>query len=389
MTEKVDYNLFSYSEIQNFFPYQAQTSMKRLIFVLLTGFLLIPIASASDLKNSLANSGNQKKPSTKKQSSASLLTPKVQKKIDTGLDWLVSKQKKSGAFGSSFEVATTSLAGMALLANGSLPPDRGPYAQNISNAVDFLINNSATQSGYIYNGDGSRMHGHGFATQFLAQVYGATQGTYRPKRLRKILDKAIQLIEQSQGATGGWTYEPRSNGHEGSVTITQISALRACKNVGLTVSKETIDKSINYVIKSHVGNGGFSYRVGSTNPRPGLTGAMVSTLNYTGIYRDSTTSANQKAAQIVKKGIQRLKRKNSPKNLKTQYNGYALFYEAQAFYFAGLNEFKPWYRSFLDNILEKQSSSGHWPSDDRKTLGTAIRLIVLQLPYNYLPEMQR
>ena len=49
------------------------------------------------------------------------------------------------------------------------------------------------------------MYGHGFATLFLAEVYGASP----QPGLREKLSKAIELIVHSQNAEGGWRYEPR------------------------------------------------------------------------------------------------------------------------------------------------------------------------------------
>ena len=48
-------------------------------------------------------------------------------------------------------------------------------------------------------------------------------------RLHDVLTRAVKLITRSQSSAGGWLYTPDSNGDEGSVTVTQIQALRACR----------------------------------------------------------------------------------------------------------------------------------------------------------------
>ena len=46
---------------------------------------------------------------------------------------------------------------------------------------------------------------------------------------------AIVLISRSQSRDGGWLYTPDDAGDEGSVTITQVQALRACRDAGISV----------------------------------------------------------------------------------------------------------------------------------------------------------
>ena len=48
---------------------------------------------------------------------------------------------------------------------------------------------------------------------------------------------AVKLIARSQSGPGGWLYTPDSNGDEGSVTVTQIQALRACRNAGIRINR--------------------------------------------------------------------------------------------------------------------------------------------------------
>jgi len=363
--------------------------MHRLFLIGLIIACLATPTVASESNSSLVDTEAQRDTSKEKQTSGPLVTPEVRGAIRKGLDWLAEHQTASGAFGDRYKVAQTAMAGMAFLSSGSLPPNRGRYSKNIENAVDFLINQARGRRGYISADRGSRMHGHGYATQFLAQVYGATRGTFRSEKLREVLENAVDVIAQAQDETGGWTYTPRRSGHEGSVTITQIAAMRACKNVGFRVPKATIKKSIQYVKKSHVGEGGFSYQVGQGGARPGLTGAMVSTLNYTGVYGQSAGSTEKKAAKIVEMGIKRMQRKDSPAGTETQYGAYGYFNEGQAFFFAGAETWRNWYRSFSKTVLPEQSSSGKWDVGQTAALDTAMILVILQLPYQYLPEMQR
>ena len=97
--------------------------------------------------------------------------------------------------------------------------------RQVQKAVDFLLSRFQP-NGFIFD-EGNTGHGpmydHGFATLFLAEVYGMT----RTPRVRNSLERAVQLIINSQNKEGGWRYEPDSKDADLSVTICQIMALRA------------------------------------------------------------------------------------------------------------------------------------------------------------------
>ena len=78
------------------------------------------------------------------------------------------------------------------------------------------------------------MHGHGFALMFLACVSGMITKESLRKQVQVVIRKAVALTSQGQSAQGGWTYIPGA-GDEGSVTVTQVQALRAAHNAGFLV----------------------------------------------------------------------------------------------------------------------------------------------------------
>ncbi|MCA9017219.1 MAG: terpene cyclase/mutase family protein, partial [Planctomycetaceae bacterium] len=132
-------------------------------------------------------------------------TPPTRSAVNRGLEFLAERQHPDGSFGSGStfknNVAVTALCGMAFLAEGSTP-GRGKYGVQVQKAVDFILA-SCKPSGYIISPDSishGPMYGHGFATLFLAEVYGMT----RSKDVRIKLEKAVELIVKSQNAKGGW-----------------------------------------------------------------------------------------------------------------------------------------------------------------------------------------
>jgi len=69
---------------------------------------------------------------------------------------------------------------------------------------------------------------------------------------------------------------------------------------------------------------------------------------------------------------------------------YAHMYLSQALYLAGEDEWGAYFPRIRDQLLLLQEEDGAWPQRQvGKVYSTAVALIVLQLPYNQLPIMQR
>ncbi|HEV3258757.1 MAG TPA: prenyltransferase/squalene oxidase repeat-containing protein, partial [Gemmataceae bacterium] len=221
------------------------------------------------------------------------IAPEYRKAISKGLDWLAKDQHRDGhwdASGGQYPVAMTGLSGIALLMEGSTIRD-GKYAENIRRATDWLM--SCTQrtgliSPLANNGRGY-MHDHGYALLFLACVYGEEEDSDRRRKLEGILTRAVDFTGKAQSSKGGWYYTSRQEGgdsDEGSTTITQVQALRACRNAGIVVPKGIIEKSQEYLKKCTTEHGGVIYSLssGGGGERPALTAAAIACAFNSGEY---------------------------------------------------------------------------------------------------------
>lgn len=307
--------------------------------------------------------------------------------IKNGLECLAKSQnRQTGMIGQSNTLASTSLAGMAFLSNGSLP-GRGLYGNNIEMAVRWILDNAYTPSGYLQY-QNSNMYSHGYATLFLAEVYGSIPPRMQLQpRVLKVLKKAVDLIERSQGRAGGWDYNPTptSGDSDLSITITESTALRAARNAGIAVDKRVLENNLKCIKNGQNSEGGFCYRVqaggaayggGSTL---GCTAASVCVLQALGLYDDPVT----------KKGLEFLKT-HLPKGLdEYQWWYYGAYYVSQAMFMSGEEYWDNWWPQMRDMLLKKQAGDGSWPSSEGgREYGTAVALIVLQIPYRYLPLYQ-
>ncbi len=355
------------------------------MFVRLTGSILWIVTCG--MPHLLAQSDDPERGRAADASGQRLVTPETQRSIDRGLAWLAARQHEDGSFWSGpqyrREVAVTALAGMAFLSDGHLP-NRGRYGRNVARAVDFLVARSQP-NGLIYDDESAAygpMYGHGFATLFLAEIYGTTPD----EKVRKVLAAAVKLIVESQNKSGesrgGWRYQPHSTDADVSVTVSQVMALRAARNCGLVVPKETVDLAVDYVKRCQNSDGGFMYQLSrrgeSLFPR---SAAGIVALQSAGIYD----------GREVEKGLAYLMR-HLPRRgffrLQTHYF-YGHYYAAQAIWQDGGERWERWYPAIRDELLDRQNVEGYWPDQVCDEYGTAMALLVLQMPNNYLPIFQR
>jgi hypothetical protein len=306
--------------------------------------------------------------------------------IEHALNFLSREQNKDGSWRSaggygSYPVAMTGLSGLALCASGSTP-SRGPYAKHVRKAARYVLSQQQPSGLFSAPSEESRsMYGHGFGTLFLAQVYGMEENAAKQSEIKQALRRAITLIARSQSRDGGWLYTPDQNGDEGSVTVTQIQALRACRNAGLHVPKKTIDNAIRYIERSQNSDGGISYSVRSRGSRPAISAAACAVLYNAGAY-DSP---------MAKKCFEYAWRFCRPTGGRTRgHFFYAQLYMSQATWQKGDKWWNEYYPDMKRTLLRTQQGNGSWNGDSvGAAYGTAIGLLILQLPYSKLPILSR
>jgi len=314
------------------------------------------------------------------------VTRKSSAAIEKGLQYLAFTQRPNGSWPSRYPVAMTSLAGLALMAGGSTP-EEGRYARHVKKAMLYILAAAKGNKSGILSNESRPMYGHGFGMLFLAECYGVDSSNDYSKAIKATLDKAVKLTVTGQSANGGWTYTPNS-GDEGSVTVTQLQALRACRNVGIKVPRETVKKAVAYLKACQMPDGGICYSYSSRNggrSREAISAAAIACFYAAGVY--NLESAEGK---VVKKLIS-----YCTENIKAGGGGmghyfYTHFYMAQAMYYRGGKDYEDYYPPMRDNLLTRQHADGSWMGDSvDTTYGTALACIVLQLPYGYLPIYQR
>lgn len=306
-------------------------------------------------------------------------SPQLQATIDRGLEWLARQQEDDGSFGSQSQygrhVGITALACLAFVSEGSVP-GRGRYARQVEKGLDFILDSASEQSGLVAAETSyGPMYGHGFATLFLGEMYGMS-----PRAdLREKLQKAVTLIVRTQNDKGGWRYHPVRADADLSVTICQVMALRSARNAGIEVPKSTVDRAIKYVHDSQNPDGGFRYMLDSSGSMFARSAAGVSTLYYAGVHEDET----------IRRGLAYLMKYLPGKTQEQTHYFYGHYYAAQAMYHAGGEHWEKWWPAIRDELIAKQTEEGYWHGQAGNEYGTAMALIILQMPKQTLPIFQK
>lgn len=331
--------------------------------------------------------------------------PRVRVMVDRGLAFLAKTQEPSGAWrcliykkGSESEskldenVGVTAIACIAFMADGNLP-DRGPYAQTVAKGLEFVMS-CVQESGYI-SANQTRMYEHGFATLFLAEVYGMT----KRKDVRPVLQKAVDLIVRCQNDKGGWRYQPAPVVGDLSVTVTIVQALRASRNVGIVVPKETIEKAYKYVTACMLSQGGFTYQQageGDIGTSYSLTAAGLVCLYGLGYYDDKNRKEYDKHFGILNVYLTGRNppgvalRPSAALNPRGGHFFYGNYYAAQAYYQRGGEDWQRYYPRMVSILEQAQDkASGKWMADVHPSYDTAMACIILLVPKEYLPILQR
>ncbi len=316
--------------------------------------------------------------------------PRVERAIARGLDWVANTQSRLGhwaANDSRYPTAMTALAGVSLLQEGSTTT-QGKFAPNVRRAVDYLCSRSRT-NGLI--GDPTRddryTYGHGFAMLFLSQVLGEEEDEARRKELVRVLTKAVEFSGRAQTDDGGWGYVSAKDGggfDEGSTTITQVQALRGCRNAGVPVPKEIIDKAIKYIHKCTMDDGGVQYSSKGGGPRPAITAAAIACLFNSGEYDDKMVPKMLKYAE------------KNLSNISNQGFGhwhYAHYYYAQVMYREGGEKWEKYRDQIYPRIVNEATEDRNGTFWSQGYIGpiytTTSNLTILQLDENILPIYQR
>ncbi len=227
---------------------------------------------------------------------------------------------------------------------------------------------------------GGPMYAHGLSTLAMIEAYGFIPS----QEMRASVQRAVDLIVQSQSYAGGWRYQPTPTSDDLSVTVMQVVALRAAQNARLNVPEKTLKNALAYVRKCAVPTGGFSYRPGSdVGEARSAAGAL--SMQLLGAYDDP--AVGRALAWLAKR----------PYNPSISHFWYMNYYAMQAYFQAGGRHWAGWHPKVRKFLLDSQKPDGSWegsPSEKAyngpaRCYSTALGSLCLEVYMHYLPVYQR
>ena len=300
------------------------------------------------------------------------LTREAEPAIERGLRWLKDSQQTDGSWGDHFQVASTALALIAHMARG-YTPGVDPYGKVIDKGVEYLLNESkSSPSGYM----GTSMYEHGLATLALSELWGQTD---RDDDIKTALKAAVEVILRSQNRSGGWRYNPRPTDADISVTVMQTVALASARQAGILIPDRTIDAAVRYIkAVRDPATGGFTYQGGGA---PGFARTAA------GVF--ALITCGEGKSEEAQGGLEYLLAAPERTFRDTEWYWYAHYYAMLVMHRAGDEQFKKWYTQVRGAVLQKQAKDGHWDGEGGAAYGTAMAIIVLSIPYDFVPAYQR
>jgi hypothetical protein len=180
---------------------------------------------------------------------------------------------------------------------------------------------------------------------------------------------------------------------EGSVTVTQLQAIRACRTAGVQVPTDVITRAVKYLKHCQMDDGGICYSATSRGgSRPAISAAAIACFYSAGIYDRKAGGKEGEEARMVEKLVNYVQGKirPTPGGGYSGYYFYTQFYMSQVEYIQGGKRWKDYYKAIAKHLLNTKGLDGSWNGDNiGTTYGTAIACFILQLPYGYVPFVQR
>lgn len=326
--------------------------------------------------------------------------------VETGLDWLVKQQARDGSWpdvGGQSDVTCTAVAGLALLMEGSTAT-RGKYAPNVQRALDWVVQSCQEGEDDGLIGAHARqdragyMVGQGYAVLFLASALAreekpeatgvkARLARARQQEMAGVLGRAVRFVVKAQARSGGWGPVAARGGpdqHDAAATLAQVLALRAARQAGAEVPRETMRKAFAYLerLTSRAGGVHFSSTLRG-GERPSLTIAAFA----------CTYGAEEASPALLKRWLGYCQFAFSEQ----ASDAYGLFHMAVAVHglgdngyakLVGAREGVPAWSKDRATLLRRFRSAGpavHRGWHGSPVFGTAINLIALQLDNDHLP----
>jgi hypothetical protein len=291
----------------------------------------------------------------------------------------------SGPGSNNSDAAATAVGLLPFLAAGQTHEGKGPYRQNIYNALYWLMSHQA-KTGSLAAGSGNVMYTHGLASIAMCEAYGLTND----RMLGQSAQAAINFIVAAQHpTTGGWRYTPGMEG-DTSVVGWQVMALKSGMMAYLNVDPKAFTGAKHWLDSVAGGDykGRFSYTPGQGAGTPTMTAVGLLCRQYLGMKRDDM--AMQEGMGVIMGQLPQA-------NTRPLYFWY---YATQVMHNLPGPEWDKWNREMRRTLIDTQCKEGcaagswdpqrpapdpHLSEQGGRVLITGLSTLTLEVYYRYLP----
>jgi hypothetical protein len=343
-------------------------------------------------------------------------TKSSERAVPAALTWLANHQQSDGSWSfyppaeekkAAFanpgtwqsNTGATALAVLPFLGAGQTQESSGPYRQNVSKGLQYLV--AHQQKSGAMDGD---LTWHALATLVLCEDLAMTGDKAIGKAAQSALD---HVVARQDPKTGGWSARP-GQPPQTSVTCWQIMALRSGKMAGLKVPPAVPEKADKFLdaVQAEVGA-----KNGETSPKDMTTATtaagLLARMQLRGkasaaaldgkdmrLYEsdpNKPTSASPSEAAGVKRGAESLV-KTGPAKHDSLCNLTATTFMQEC---SG-PEWDTWNRAMRRQLVESQlregAEKGSWwnpedvsAADGGRLYQTALNTLNLEVYYRFLP----
>ena len=351
-------------------------------------------------------------------------SPQTEVAVRNGLEWLARHQAVDGHWGTdclgtggtsccrkptgcttsgaAFSVAHSSLAILALQANGEYSFHASPHADAVRRGLDWLIAQQGPEGGTYSREVGDQHHDHmyehGIAAVALCEAcaVAVAAGQSVDPRYRAAAEKAVRFIESQQHRDGGWRYrgEPEDSS-DTSVSGWQVLALKNAKEAGIDVRPTCLEHAVHFFRSCRwLDTGKSRYYVFAAEPTPAASGAgmLVQAL----CLEQPASAWGQSGADYLADVAESEWSSEEPDQ---QTRLYAWHYGALAMFQHGGTAWRRWNDVIQERIRTAQAQdsqactfgSWDWQADDFGKQGgriytTSLAILTLEVYYRYRSE---
>lgn len=321
-------------------------------------------------------------------------TASTEQAVKAGLEWLVRRQLKSGAWslkgpysdgaGVENEQAATAMALLAFQGAGYTPKGdpNEPFTKVVTRGwKQLLASQDDTGEFFLRGASNHRIYTNAQCAIALSELYAMT----RESKYRDQAQLAIDWLVATQASAGGWRYTP-GQGSDLSVTGWVLMALQSARMAGLEVPSETFQRVSDYLdLVSREGGSQYAY-MEREGARVSMTAEGLLCRQYLGWHRDDTR---------LTRGVDVLL-ENMPDWRAGRRSAYYWYYATQVLHHMEGEPWKKWngvMRQLLpDHQIKKGTERGSWPPNgDRwgnsggRLYVTCLSIYTLEVYYRHLP----